>query len=360
MSRRTAGATADLVSLLRDRGVKSVSGTDDVFEIREQRLRDGLLPAAAVRHVAGQLDGLSRAHDRAVERSIAGALAADVAAAGAAATDVREQAAEAEALWTVATARYDEQARAVAERLEQGDLVRSEVLARWRRLIGVTDLARLVAGGAGRLASLLRVGPAIADDTARSVEAEVRDELVDLVVERVRRAVDATADAWELDPGGRSLLERDLLAPDPATASRARDEVDEWFAGLVALVRERGRARFRIARAASVGVNAASVVLLLGVFGASGGISGAEAGIVVGAAAAQQSLLEHLFGTAAARLLADRARQDLVDRVGRVLAFDAARHRRALDAVTEGAATAGALEEAINAVESRYRELGHG
>ncbi len=136
--------------------------------------------------------------------------------------------------------------------------------------------------------------------------------------------------------------------------------MDAWFADLVTLVRERGRTRFRLARAASIGVNAAAIVLLLGVFGASGGITGAEAGVLVGAAAAQQTVLERLFGGAAARLLADRARRDLATRLRRVLDADADRYRSALDAVTEPPGTAAAIESSVSRVGARMAEFADG
>ena len=60
----------------------------------------------------------------------------------------------------------------------------------------------------------------------------------------------------------------------------------------------------------------------MAVFAQTGGITGAEFGVAAGAAAAQQKILEHVFGSAAARSLIEEARLRLVASLEDVLNED--------------------------------------
>ena len=64
---------------------------------------------------------------------------------------------------------------------------------------------------------------------------------------------------------------------------------------------------------------------MLGVFVHTGGLTGAELGVTASAAAAQQKVLEHVFGSAAARTLIDKARERLYEALHGVLHADGAR-----------------------------------
>jgi len=150
--------------------------------------------------------------------------------------------------------------------------------------------------------------------------------LVDAVVRRADLAARFTATAWELHPAGAPLLAGgELWRRDDGTEKRAELAVTDWVASLSSLVEEQGEGKKKVAKAASIGINAAAVSLLLVVFAHTGGLSGGEFGIAAGAAAAQQGLLEHVFGSAAAKTLADKARSSLETELERVLAADAAR-----------------------------------
>jgi hypothetical protein len=173
--------------------------------------------------------------------------------------------------------------------------------------------------------------------------------MIDIAMLRVRRTHEAIATAWRLEPSGSSLVDGDLVRPREDREA-AGEEIDAWLASLVDLVAEQGQRRFRLARAASVGVNAAATMLLLAIFSTTGGITGAEVGVTAGAAAAQQSLLEHLFGGAAARRLAESAQRDLIDRLGTIVAAEGDRFLDALDAVSDRATVAEAITEARSTV----------
>jgi hypothetical protein len=127
--------------------------------------------------------------------------------------------------------------------------------------------------------------------------------------------------------------------------------VDEWLASLTRMVEEEAPGRFRAARVASTGVNAAAVGTILAVFAATGGITGAEMGVAAGAAAAQQGVLEHVLGRAAARSLSGSAQSGLLDSLGRAFEIEAARFRHVLSAATDPVEVAARIREAAAAVE---------
>ena len=350
MTRSAAGAVTDLASLLRGEGVKSIAGTDEVFEIREQRLVDGVLPRPAVRTVRVQLEGLSMAHERAVRRTIDGAIGAVTSAAGAVASEVRLQHAEADALRDAVRVAYRREPDAVDGSAPAAGLVRGEIVERWQRLVGVPDLVRSASRGPGRTRRFARTRP---DRSAvRTVEHEAREQLVELAMSRIRRAVDAVCDAWDRDPAGRELLGERLRRPGPDTRARAESEIDDWHEGLVVLVEERRRPRPRVG---PEGVDAAAVLLLLSVFESTS--AAAQESEVRAGAPARQTALEHVFGGAAARLLADRARRDLVDRVSSVLSHDADRFIARVDAEADDPSVAGEIELGVGAVRATWEEM---
>ena len=221
----------------------------------------------------------------------------------------------------------------------------AEVVQRWRRLVGVSDLASVVARGVGRVRDILAPNDAVSASTVEQVGREARDAMIDIAMLRVRRAHEAIATAWRLEPSGAGLVDGALARPNEDREA-AGEQIDAWLASLVELVAEQGQRRFRLARAASVGVNAAATLLLLAIFSTTGGLTGAEVGVTAGAAAAQQSLLEHLFGGAAARRLADTAQKDLIERLGTIVAAEGDRFLDALDAVSDRTAVADAIIDA--------------
>jgi hypothetical protein len=105
-----------------------------------------------------------------------------------------------------------------------------------------------------------------------------------------------------------------------------------------------------------VGINAAATLLLLGVFASTGGITGAEYGVAAGAAAAQQTVLERLFGSAAASRLAKAARTLLVDRLGRAVTKATDPYLASLDRALDDDDQASQLREAARRVESALAE----
>lgn len=357
LGRRSSGAVADLTSLLRSHGMAEAR-TDMVIQIQEHRLRvDGRLPRSAVERVRERLAELGSERDAVIARTVEGAVAAVVSDARVTARHVAEQRTEGEALWEVARNAFAGQVEELTLHIERGELVRGEVVARWQRMLGVTDLAALVTRGVARVRDIMRGGDPVESDQVAKVGSEARNELVDLTTVRAQRAVTAAVTAWEIEPGARALISPELRRMAIRLEDDVRFEVDEWLAGIVTMLHEQGRPRYRVARMASVGINGAATLLLLGVFASTGGITGAEVGVAAGAAAAQQTVLEHLFGSAAASTLARRARSDLITRLTRVLDTEALRFRAAIDAAVDPTDRAERLLSSATAVERAAGEV---
>jgi len=359
LSRRSSGAVADLTALLRSNGVPDAR-TDLIIQIQEHRLKsDGRLPKAAIERVRSEIEGLVERRTNVIDQTVSGALQAVAVAARSTAAAIDRQATEGEGLWDAALSAFESQAEEVALHLDRGDLVRTEVVTRWQRMLGVTDLASIISRGWARLRDVLGGGDPVEADAVARVGSEARDELVGLVTMRAQRAITAAVTAWEIEPAARGLITEELRKVGDTLVGEAEHQVDEWLAGIVDLIHDQGRGRYRLARLASVGINGAATLLLLGIFASTAGITGTEVGVAAGAAAAQQTVLEHLFGSAAATSLAKQARGDLATRLGGVLVSEASRFHQAIEAATDSIDTGEALVRSAQALSDAAEELGY-
>jgi hypothetical protein len=106
--------------------------------------------------------------------------------------------------------------------------------------------------------------------------------------------------------------------------------VRDWQAGLMDLLRRESAGKQSSAKALSYGVNGVALVLMVGVFAQTGGLTGAEVAIAGGSSAVGQKLVEALLGDQAVRRLTAAARRDLEVRVGQLVEAEAARFEAAL------------------------------
>lgn len=246
---------------------------------------------------------------------------------------VAEERREAAELTSIAEDSYEQQRTALLADLEDGRLIHGEVVERWQDYVGTGELLRVLSEGASRVRSWVRrvLG---GSERIESVRGEARSELAAALVRRTDRAANTTSAAWELSPTGRALLAGTggrLWRASDTTADHATRVIEDWLVEITTLVEAQGAGRRRVAQVASAGVNGVAVTLMLAVFAQTGGITGAEVGITAGAAALQQRVLEHVFGTAAARRLVLEARERLGAAISQVLIED---RRRFDDLVT--------------------------
>ena len=106
--------------------------------------------------------------------------------------------------------------------------------------------------------------------------------------------------------------------------------VRDWQAGLMDLLRRESAGKQTSAKVLSYGVNGVALVLMVGVFAQTGGLTGAEVVIAGGSSAVGQKLVEALLGDQAVRRLTADARSDLERRVDALIDAEAARFDAAL------------------------------
>lgn len=340
--KRTDGAVIDLASLLRDARVRGIRSADDILVIQEQRVRgDGRLHGYALRHLARRLQTIAADHTAIGSRGLVNAVRHTLDVADELAIEVRRQTEEGRALIAVADDAEAAQHADLLGRLDSGELVRDEVVARWRRMIGLPDLMGLVARGMRRL-----VGGAAEVET---VDREVRSELVDLGLRRARQAATSIELSWALAPSGESAIAAASIDWGRLGQELA-ESIAEWQSEVVDLVAGTGRTRFRVARMATLGIDATATVVLLAVFASTGGLTGAEMGVAAGATATQHVVLERIFDASTARHLTAQARGSLARRLEETVTSVVDRYRAAIDALLDPDHVADDLEAAGRAV----------
>ncbi|MBT8166245.1 MAG: GTPase domain-containing protein [Acidimicrobiia bacterium] len=312
-------------------GDAGLAGWAELLAIDEQSITSehGGLPAASVALLRERLEQLARPEERAtlVQEAVAGGLSDVLRRVEALAGAVEDEAAEAAALAQVAERAYQAQMTELARLIEDGSLIRGEVVSRWQSFVGTGQLLQALAESTSRIRRWFR-SVFGGKPEVEQVEREARSELIDAVVRRTDLAATAAAGAWELDAAGAELLAQTsgaLWRHAPETPDRAKRAVEDWLGYLTKLIEEEGGDRRKVAQVASYGVNAAAVTVLLGVFVHTGGLTGAELGVTASAAAAQQKVLEHVFGSAAARTLIAKAKERLHEVLQGVLHADGAR-----------------------------------
>ncbi|MBT8218101.1 MAG: 50S ribosome-binding GTPase [Acidimicrobiia bacterium] len=353
----TADRTVILDDYRRRLAGAGLEGWAELVAITEQSVDGGHggLPASEVAGLRTRLETLARPGTRAelVREAVRGGVQDVVVRAEALAGSIEDEAGEGAGLAQVAESAYRAQMSELGRLLEDGTLIRGEVVARWQNFVGTGQLLQALAEGTSRVRSWLRrvFG---GEPQVEQVEREARSELVDAVVRRTDLAATTAAGAWELDDAGAALLAESggaLWRHAPETPGRAQRAVEDWLGYLSQLIEEEGGGRKRFAQVASYGVNAAAVAVLLGVFVHTGGLTGAELGVTASAAAAQQKVLEHIFGSAAARTLIIKARERLDQALNSVLHMDGARFYELSSARSADREDAGRIRDLARGVE---------
>ncbi|WP_252375217.1 ABC transporter [Nonomuraea sp. KC401] len=330
----------DLSRLLAENGLEDTR----LFTVPEVPLPDekARLPRETVRPVADWLTELAAdaaERSRVVRRTLSGALDSLATRVPSLAGAVDRQRAAFDGLRSIVTGAYAGGMADFDEGMRDGSLLRGEVLARWQDFIGTGDLMRSLESRVGRLRDRV-----VGFFTGRVPELRLRDALESGVESLIRGAADGAAEraleGWSAAPGGPGLLERlgavesaRLGRASPELAKRVEAAVRGWQEFVLDLVREEGADRRTTARVASFGVNGAGLLLMLGVFASTGGLTGIEVGIAGGTSVLTQKLLEAVFGDQAVRTLTVRAREDLRERVRTLLAEEAARFTAQLEVV---------------------------
>jgi hypothetical protein len=330
-------------------------GGAELLVVPEVALQDELLPDTALAPVRRWLDGLAadaQARADLVRRTLRGAIASLPGRIAAIERGGAEQLAVAAELTAEVDNAYAAALREVEEALRSGSLLRGEVLARWHEVVGTGDLMRALETRVGRLRDRLKSLATGQSGGPEELEAAVENRVEAVILAGAERAAERAARAWRDRVPGKALL---AVAPPLDRASerlraRTEEEVRAWQGSVFELVRSEGESKRATARLASLGVNGAGLTVMLATFAHTGGLTGVEALVAGGTSAVSQKLLEALFGDQAVRSLANRARQDLLERVQTLLREDSRRFDAVLEAAAPEAESVALLHAAATAV----------
>ncbi len=342
-----------LARMLQDRGLTS----SPLFAIAEGPTDpSGLLDPAAVEPVRSWLISLASdesARQLVVRRTLTGALEALQPRSQALVAAVRAQEDARAGLHAAVDTSYVDALAAIERGLSDGTLLRGEVLARWQEFAGTGELLRTIEIRISRwrdkITSVVLGRPAPAEELGEALQTGVES----LVRAQAEAAAADSLRRWRSVPGGVFLAQShpELGAPAPGVDERVARTVRDWQSYVLSLVTDEGGDRRAAARALSFGVNGLGVLLMLVIFGQTGGLTGAEVGVAGGTAVLAQRLLEAVFGDQAVRTLAENAKAELLRRAEQVLNVDRARIDGVLAALTPEGPAAQTLAAAAERVQ---------
>jgi hypothetical protein len=209
------------------------------------------------------------------------------------------------------------------------------VLARWQEFVGTGEWMRSLQSSIGRLRDRVTAALTGRSSPADELQGALETSVETLLRAEADRAAERTVTAWRALPGGPPLLaaaDEDLDRVSPDFPEAAAAQVRDWQGYVLDLVRDQGADKRTRARVLSWGVNGAGAVVMVAVFAHTGGLTGGEVAVAGGTTALGQRLLEAVFGDAAVRSLAARAREDLQARADALLRYEQARFDALVDA----------------------------
>jgi len=352
-----AEVAADLAGMLTRAGLAGAR----LFVVEERPLADGRLPEDQVAALSTWLHALAAdqgARAAVVRQTLTGALDSLEHRVRGVAAAVDGQQSAAAALRDAAGAAYATARVGVDEGVRSGTLLRGEVLARWQEFVGTGEWMRTLQGQVSRLrdrvVSAVTGRPAPADDLQGALENSVEQ----LLRAEADRAAERTVTAWRSLPAGAELLgadERELEQVSPDFPEAAAAQVRDWQGAVLDLVRSQGADKRSRARLLSWGVNGAGAVVMVAVFAQTGGLTGGEIAVAGGTTALGQRVLEAVFGDAAVRSLAARAREDLTARADGLLRYEEERFDVRVAEAAPGRGAADRLRAAVAALTAARR-----
>lgn len=342
----------DLAGMLDRAGLSGVR----LFVVEERPLVDGFLPEDQVAPLRGWLHALAADQEQraaVVRQTLTGALASLEDRVAGIAAEVEQQARAAGALREAAAAAYTAAYGEIDEGVRSGSLLRGEVLARWQEFVGTGEWMRSLQSSIGRFRDRVTAALTGRSSPADELQGALETSVETLLRAEADRAAERTVTAWRALPGGPPLLavadeELDRVSPDFPEAAAA--QVRDWQGYVLDLVREEGAGKRNQARVLSWGVNSAGAAVMVAVFAHTGGLTGGEVAVAGGTTALGQRLLEAVFGDAAVRSLAARAREDLQARADALLRYEQARFDALVDEAGPGPEAAGGLRAAAAAL----------
>lgn len=330
-------ALAEVTAHVRQMLAAERLGTAPLFVIPESTLVDGMLPADRTAEMQDWLNNLvddAAMRAAVARRTVDGAVGHLVADMPVITEAVEQQMATANRLRASVDDAYGAAVAKLEAAASDGSLMRGEVLARWQEFVGTGQMLKKLEEGVGRLRDRLtaavRGEPAPPERVAEAIESGLAMLLVDAANDASRQA----DQAWRADPAGRALLGgADLARASADLPERAAALVRAWQDDLLEMIRSEGADKRQTARVMAYGVNGVSLALMVAVFSATGGLTGAEVGIAGGATVLAQKLLEAVFGEDGVRRMSKAAMDKLTVRVEALMDEEKGRFLSRLDSL---------------------------
>lgn len=337
LNRVPAEAMGEVTGHLRQVLAAERLGNAPLFVIPESPLVDGMLPAdrtAEMQTWLGNLVADAAVRAAVARRTVDGAVGHIASDMPMIIDAVGQQVNTVAHLRAVVDDSYAKAAADLENAASDGSLMRGEVLARWQEFVGTGQVLKKLEEGVGRLrdriTAAVRGEPTPPERVTEAIESGLASLLVDSANEAARRA----DRAWGEDPAGRALLGgADLARASADISDRSAALVRAWQDDLLEMIRSEGADKRQTARAMAYGVNAVSLALMVAVFSATGGLTGAEIGIAGGATVLAQKLLEAVFGEDGVRRMSKAAMEKLKVRVEALMDEEKARFTSRLDAL---------------------------
>jgi hypothetical protein len=321
----------------------------------------GLLSEADIRPLHdwfAQLAADANARSAVVRQTLDGALAALGPAVDGLADAADDQAMAARALDERVSAAYRTAKRTVEQGLQDGRLLRGEVLARWQEFIGTGEFLRALESRVGQLRDRLVAALTGRPAPGRSLQAALESQLVMLLGGVAADAAEQAYSAWHAHPAGAALLDPSLQKPSADLPQRADRMVRDWQQWVLDLVRSEAGDKRVVARGAAYAVNGVGLAVMIAVFTSTAFIpTGIEVAVGAGTTVAAQKVLEAVFGDQAIRSLASRARDELLTRANVLLDAEAARYTDRTSAAGLDVEPGAGLRRAAADVENAREEL---
>ena len=349
---------ADLRGMLEREGL----GSAELFVVPEVDLDAmEMLPAEAAAPLKAWLGSLAaNAESRAAiaRQTLAGVLKQLADRGDGIAAAMGEQGISGTRLAHYADEAFEQAHTGILASVQDGTLLRGEVLARWQDFVGTGEFFRSLESGIGRLRDRIGAFFTGKPKPVDHVEEAIESGLHAVVVDQAAKASETTEERWRADPAGKALVgSANLGSLSDGFSDRVAEQVRAWQGDLMEIIRTEGASKRMTARMVSFGVNGVAVALMVVVFASTAGLTGLEVGIAGGSAVVGQKLLEAIFGEDAVRRLTRQAKDSLATRCTDLLETEKQRFTTRLENIPT-AQDASRMKENSAAIRRLAREQG--
>jgi energy-coupling factor transporter ATP-binding protein EcfA2 len=325
LNRVPPGAERDIVPDLKRLLSEKDLDPSLLHVLNETQLDDQkLIPSERVEPLLAWLNRLaadSAKREQIAAQTLEGALRRTTADVSELIAELQEQENQLGELRTLTEERFSQSLGTINDSLNDGSLLRGEILARWQDFVGAGELLRGIEGAIGRVRD--RVGAFLTGKppATHRVEQAIESGLHTVFIAEVTKACHDIDRSWKNTPFGQALR-ANLPSPQPPKDlnEQASESIRLWQRDVLDMIRQEGAGKRKTARMAAFGVNGVAVILMVVVFASTAGLTGLEIGIAGGSALVGQKLLEAIFGEDAVRRMATRART-MLDARARELLF---------------------------------------